>query len=102
MVDVLDEGGSGVEVAVGVTVADLIDLAEDGGYGVGCGEAGAVSHLTGGAGVVDVGGHAADALLVVDDIVDAGAYVSVELGGDGVVRGGGHFLLLECVNALMC
>ena len=99
MVDVLDEGGTGVEVAVGVTVADLIYLAEDGGYGVGGGEAGAVGNLTGGAGVVDVGGHAADALLVVDDVVDAGAYVSVELGGDGVVWGGGHFLLLECVNA---
>ena len=93
MVDVLNEGGSGVEVAVGVTVADLVDLAEDGGYGVGGGEAGSVGYLTGGAGVVDVGGHAADALLVVDDVVDAGAYVSVELGGDGVVGGGGHIII---------
>ena len=80
-------------------IAQRVGVAEGGGEGVGCGEASAVGGLLGGAGVVDLGGHAADALLVVDDIVDAGAYVSVELGGDGVVRCGGHFLLLECVNA---
>ena len=45
---------------------------------------------------MDLGGHASDALLVADDVVDVGAYVSVELGGDGVVEGCGHF-----VNALM-
>lgn len=40
--------------------------------------------------VADGGGHSADALLIVDDVVDEGAYVSVKLGGDGVVRGCSH------------
>ena len=72
-------------------VAQRVGVAEGGGDGVGCGEAGAVCGLLGGAWVVDLGGHASDALLVADDVVDVGAYVSVELGGDGVVECCGHF-----------
>ena len=48
---------------------------------------------------MDLGGHASDALLVADDVVDVRTYVSLELGGDGVVEGGGHDCY--CLNALM-
>ena len=48
---------------------------------------------------MDLGWHASDALLVADDIVDVGSYVSLELGGDGVVEGCGHDCY--CLNALM-
>ena len=41
---------------------------------------------------MDLGGHASDALLVADDVVDVRAYVPVELGGDWVVEGCGHDL----------
>ena len=102
MVDVLDENGAGVEALGVLMVAQRVGVAEDGGEGVGCGEAGAMGSLLGGTGVVDLGGHAADALLVADDVVDVGTHVSVELGGDGVVECCGHFvnaLMRECVNA---
>ena len=77
-------------------IAQRVGVAEGGSKGVGSGESSAVCGLLGGAGVVYLGGHASDALLVADDIVDVGSYVSLELGGDGVVEGCGHF-----VNALM-
>ena len=73
-------------------IAQRVGVAEGGGEGVGCGEASAVGCLLGGAGVVDLGGHASDALLVADDVVDVRAYVPVELGGDWVVEGCGHGL----------
>ena len=80
-------------------IAQRVGVAEGGGEGVGSREASAVGGLLGGARVVDLGWHAADALLVADDVVDVGAYVSVELGGDGVVEGCGHDCY--CLNALM-
>ena len=95
MVDVLDEGGARVEALGVLMVAQRVGVAEGGGEGVGGGEASAVGGLLGGAGIVDLGGHTADALLVADDIVDVGAYVSVELGGDGVVEGGGHGFMVN-------
>ena len=99
MVDVLYEGGAWIEALGILMVAHRVGVAEDGGEGVSGRESGAVGGLLGGAGIVDLGGHAADALLVADDIVDVGAYVSVELGGDGVVEGCGHDCY--CLNALM-
>lgn len=92
MVDVLDEGGAGVEALGILMVAQRVGVAEDGGEGVRGRESGAVGCLLGGAGIVDLGGHATDALLVADDVVDVGAYVSVELGGDRVVECCGHDL----------
>jgi len=80
-------------------VAQRVGVAEGGSKGVGSGEASAVGGLFGRARVVYLGGHASDALLVADDVVDVGAYVSVELGGDGVVEGCGHDCY--CLNALM-
>ena len=99
MVDMFYEGGARVEALGVLMIAQRVGVAEGGGEGVGCGEAGAVGGLLGGAGVVDLGWHAADALLVADDIVDVGTYVSLELGGDGVVEGCGHDCY--CLNALM-
>lgn len=96
VVDMLGEGGTWVErdvVMVGllvVAVAELVDIFEGGGEGVGGGEACAVGDLSGGARVVDMRGEGAHALLVVDDVVDDAADVSVELGGDWVVECGGH------------
>ena len=95
VVDVLYEGGAWVEALGVLVVAKRVGVAEGGGEGVGGGEAGAVGGLLGGAGVVDLGWHASDALLVADDIVDVGTYVSVELGGDGVVEGGGHDFMVN-------
>ena len=90
VVDMFYEGGAGIEALGVLMVAQRVGVAEGGGEGVGGGEACAVGGLLGGAWVVDPGGHAADALLVADDIVDVGSYVSLELGGDGVVEGCGH------------
>ena len=99
VVDMFYEGGAGVEALGILMVAQRVGVAEDGGEGVRGREAGAVGCLLGGAGVVDLGGHATDALLVADDVVDVGTYVSLELGGDGVVEGCGHDCY--CLNALM-
>lgn len=91
MVDVFGEGGTRVEedtAAAGlpvVGVADFVYLFEDGGEGVGRGEAGAMSDLSVSARVVDMRGHGANALLVSDDVVDERADVAVELGGYWVV-----------------
>ena len=94
------EGGAGVEALGVLMIAQWVGVAEGGGEGVRGRESGAVGGLLGGAWVVDPGGHTTDALLVADDVVDVGAYVSVELGGDGVVEGCGHDCY--CLNALMC
>ena len=96
MVDMFYEGGAWIEVLGVLMVAQRVGVAEDGSEGVRGREAGAVGCLLWRTGIVDLGGHATDALLVADDVVDVRAYVSVELGGDGVVEGCGHF-----VNALM-
>ena len=96
VVDVLGEGGTGVKrdaVMVGllvVAIAELVDAFECSCDGVGCCEAGAVGDLIVGTRIADVRWEGAHALLVVDDVVDDAADVSVELGGNWVVEGGGH------------
>jgi len=96
VVYVLGEGGAGIEWDVVmvdllvVAVAELVDVLEGGGEGVGGGETCTVGDLSSGARVADMRGEGAHALLVVDDVVDDAADVSVELGGNWVVEGGGH------------